>query len=48
MKRIIVWVDSKSDNVKRALEELKKFLSSLGLRQTIVEICELIEPEDGK
>jgi len=48
MKRIIVWVDSKGDNVKRALEELKKFLSSAGLRYTIVEVCELIESEDSK
>ena len=48
MKRIIVWVDSKSDNVEQAREELKKFLSSFGIRYTIVEVCELIEPEDGK
>jgi len=48
MKRIIVWVDSKSDNVEQARERLKKFLSSLGLRYTIVEVCELIEPKDGK
>jgi len=48
MKRIIVWVDSKSDNVEQARERLKEFLSSLELRYTIVEECELIEPEDGK
>jgi len=48
MKRIIVWVDSKSDNVEQAREALKKFLSLAGLRYMIVETCELIEPEDGK
>jgi len=48
MKRIIVWVDSKSDDVEQACERLKKFLSSTGLRYTIVEVCELIEPEDGE
>jgi len=48
MKRIIVWVDSKNDNIEQARERLKEFLSSVGLRYTIVETCELIEPEDGK
>jgi len=47
MKRIIVWVDAKT-NVEQVRERLKKFLSLAGLRYTIVEVCELIEPEDGK
>ena len=48
MKRIIVWVDSKNDDVEQVRKRLKKFLNSMGVRHTIVEVCELIEPEDGK
>jgi len=48
MKRIIVWVDSKSDKVEQARERLKKFLRLAGLRYTIVEVCEFIEPEADK
>lgn len=48
MKRVIIWVDSKSDKVEEVREKLKKFLSSMGLRYTIVEVSEIMEPEDSK
>lgn len=48
LKRITVWIDSKNDTVEKALEKLKEFLVLNGLKYKIVEICELIEPEEGK
>lgn len=48
MKRVIIWVDSKSKDVEEVREKLKKFLGSIGLRYTIVQVCELKETENDK
>lgn len=48
MKRIIVWVDIKSDDVEQVRERIKKFLRSIGLRHTIVEVCEIRELGESK
>lgn len=47
MKRIVVWIDSKDDDVKRVRRRLEKLLSSLGLWYNIVDVCELVL-EDSK
>jgi ABC-type uncharacterized transport system substrate-binding protein len=48
VKRITVWIDSKDANVEKTLEKLKEFLAVNGIRHKIVEVCELIEPREGK
>jgi hypothetical protein len=48
VKRITLWIDSKNDTVEKTLEKLKEFLAVNGIRHKIVEICELIEPGEGK
>lgn len=48
MKRITVWIDSKDDTAEKTLEKLKEFLAVNGIKHRIVEICELIESEEGK
>jgi len=47
MKRIVVWVDVKSEEFEKVLKKLKKSLSSMGIKYNIVEVCELI-PRDTK
>jgi hypothetical protein len=48
MKRITVWVDSKNDDTKKVCKRLKKLLSSMELRNTIVEVSELAESGESK
>lgn len=48
MKRIIIWVDSKSEKVDKTLENLRKLLSSTGLKYSIIDVCELAEQGDDK
>jgi len=46
VRRMIFWIDIKSDSVEQVREKLKEFLARIGLRYKIVETCELIEPGD--
>jgi hypothetical protein len=48
MKRIIVWVNSKSEGIEEVRKRLEKLLRSMGLRYTIVETCEVRELEDAQ
>jgi len=48
VKRITVWIDSRSDTVEQVQEKLKGFLVQSGIRYKIVEICELIEPGENQ
>jgi len=47
MKRIVIWVDVKSREFEQVLEKLKESLSSIGIKYSIVEVCEL-KPGDTK
>jgi len=47
LKRIIVWIDSKDNDVERVRRRLEKLLSSMGLSYNIVDVCELMF-EDSK
>jgi len=48
MKRITVWIYSKSDSAEQVSEKLREFLAQMGLRHMIVETCELVENGDNK
>jgi hypothetical protein len=48
MKRIIIWVDTKNRKVGQTIENIKKFLSSAGLKYNIVDVCEVAELGDSK
>jgi hypothetical protein len=41
MKRIIVWIDSKDEDVERVCKELQKYLRSNQLPHKILDPCEL-------
>ena len=41
MKRIIVWIDSKDEDVERTCRKLQKFLNSIGISHKILDPCEL-------
>jgi len=43
MKRIIIWVDTKNRKVGQTIEDIKKFLKSVGLEYNIVDVCEVAE-----
>jgi hypothetical protein len=43
MKRIIIWVDAKNKKVGQTIEDIKRFLSSVGLKYNIVDVCEIAE-----
>jgi len=43
-----IWVDCKSENLEKLWEKLEKLLASLGLRHTIVDVCELMEVRGDK
>ena len=47
MKRILIWVDVKNEEFGQALKKLKKSLNSIGIKYSIVEVCELM-PGDTK
>ena len=47
MKRIVIWVDVKNEETEQVLKKLKKSLSSVGIKYSIVEMCELM-PRDTK
>jgi hypothetical protein len=42
MKRIVIWIDVKSEEVEKVLKRLKKSLSSVGIKYSVVEVCELM------
>jgi hypothetical protein len=41
MKRIVVWIDSKDEDVERVCRKLEKFLKSIDLSHKILDPCEL-------
>jgi hypothetical protein len=47
MKRIVVWVDVESGEFEKVLKKLKGSLGSVGIKYSIVEMCEII-PGDTK
>ncbi|HML02153.1 MAG TPA: hypothetical protein VK487_02140 [Candidatus Bathyarchaeia archaeon] len=47
MKRIVISIDVKNEEIERVLKKLKKSLSSVGIKYSIVEMCELM-PRDTK
>ena len=42
MKRIVIWIDVKSEEFEQVLKKLKDSLSSIGIKYSIVEVCELV------
>jgi hypothetical protein len=48
MKRIIIWVDIKSEEFEQVLKKLKKSLNSMGVEYSIVDVQELIKLGDTK
>jgi hypothetical protein len=47
MKRIVISIDVKNEEIDQVLKKLKKSLGSVGIRYSIVEMCELM-PRDTK
>jgi hypothetical protein len=47
MKRILIWVDVKNEEFGQVLKKLKESLNSIGIKYSIVEVCELM-PGDTK
>jgi hypothetical protein len=47
MKRIVIWVDVKNEELEQVLKKLKESLSSKGIKYSMVEVCELM-PGDTK
>jgi len=41
MKRIVVWIDSKDEDVERVCRKLERFLKSIGISHKILDPCEL-------
>jgi len=48
MKRIIIWVDVKSEEFEQVLKKLKESLNSMGIKYSIVDVHELIKLGDTK
>jgi len=48
MKRIIIWVDVKSEEFEQVLKKLKGSLNSMGVKYSIVDVHELIKLGDTK
>ena len=48
MKRIIIWVDVKSEDFEQVLKKLKESLNSMGIKYSIVDVHELIKLGDTK
>jgi hypothetical protein len=48
MKRIIIWVDTKSEEFEQVLKKLKKSLDSMGVKYSIVDVHELVELGETK
>jgi hypothetical protein len=48
MKRIIIWVDIKSEESEQVVKKLKKSLNSMGVKYSIVDMHELIELGETK
>ena len=42
MKRIIIWMDSKDEDVERVCRKLQKFLNSMKVSHMIFEPSELV------
>jgi predicted DNA-binding transcriptional regulator len=47
MKRILIWVDVKNEELEQVLKKLKESLNSIGVKYNIVDVYELIV-EDTK
>jgi hypothetical protein len=48
MKRIVIWVDIKSEEFEQVVKKLKKSLDSMGVKYSIVDMHELIELGETK
>jgi len=48
MKRVIIWVDVKSEEFEQVLKKLKESLNSMGIKYSIVDVHELIKLGDTK
>lgn len=46
MKRTIVWIDSTEQDAHQIRERLKDYLFRIGVKATIFEACEVMEPEN--
>jgi 2'-5' RNA ligase len=42
MKRIVIWIDVKNEEVEQLLKKLKESLTPSGIKYSIVEVCELM------